>query len=87
MRHQPKNQTPRRARFEGPECETLLAALKECLSPEALTQIAALLQGGGRAFMQETKPWHYEAQWLADLITEKALGIDAYNTLADEIGL
>ena len=79
--------TPQPARFDGPECEALLAALRECLSPEGAAQVAALLQGGGRPFMQEAKPWHHEAQWLGDLIVKKALSPEIFNALADEIGL
>ena len=87
MRHKPKNQRPRRARFEGPECEALLAALRERLSPEGLAQVAVLLQGGGRAFGQDAKPWHHEAHGLSELITQNVLGIDTFNALVADMGL
>jgi len=70
----PEDQTPQ---------ETLIVALQDSLSPQAVAAIVAFLQPARTA----SENVNTQIRWFADVLVETVGGHDAISDLCDEVGL
>ncbi len=69
---------------ENPDpTETMIEAIKDCLSPEAVTAIIAYLQ----PVQVKDKTIQHQVEWFSETLVKALGGHSAFNQLIDEIGL